>query len=135
MGMKKERLKVLDMVEKGTITVEEASRLLENLAVTGEASREHELVEDFEESASNFAHSVEVFLKDMGGKVGEKYKDMEPKIRVATKKVVEKTAVLMDDLSKSLHESAKNMESKLEEFTDKVEDAIVGENDDTPREN
>ena len=129
MGMKKERLKVLDMVEKGTISVEEASKLLENLALGQQTYREHELVEDLEESASHFAKSVESFLKDVGGKVGEKYKDMEPKIRVATQKVVEKTAGLMDDLSKSLHESAKNMEANL----DKGEEG--GDGQDTPREN
>ena len=127
--MKKERLKVLEMVEEGKITVDEAAKLLENLALSS-ASPGQEAVDDMEERIHAFSRAVDAFAKDFGSRISETCKNCEPAFRNATKKVVEKTAVIMDDISKSLHESLNNMEANINDAQ-----ATDNQSDDQPREN
>jgi hypothetical protein len=97
--MKEERLKILDMLEKGCINADEANRLL--YAITAS---------DDDDKLAAFARSVAHFAKE----VGEKTKDMcvavSPKIKEASKAVVVKTAEVVDGLAKSLNEAVKKME-------------------------
>ena len=104
--MKDERIKVLEMVEQGKINVDEAAKLLEALKATEDVDNSS----DFQEKINAFSQNVESFAKDVGDKMGTAFKGMEPKIRKATKVVVEKTANLVDDISKALNESLKNLE-------------------------
>lgn len=109
--MKDERLKVLQMIEEGKISVEDATKLLDAFKNSQSAKEQKDL--DLYKKVSDFNDSIEQFAKDLGDKFSEAYKDMEPKLRDATKKVVEKTAVFVDDISKSLNKSLDTWDSDL----------------------
>ncbi|MCL2702161.1 MAG: hypothetical protein FWE91_00945 [Defluviitaleaceae bacterium] len=99
--MKEERIKILQMVEDGKISVEEAGKLLEAL----KASCGNEFFcddEDIADRFQEFCHNTETFLKNVGCKIGEFAKDMEPRVRNVTKVAVSKTADLVDELGKAL---------------------------------
>ena len=129
--MKKERMKVLEMVEAGKISVEEATALLESLAEAASVCSESHYGDEMEERVHDFSRSVDTFARDFGERASETWKNCEPKLRSATKKVVEKTAHLMDEISKSLHESLKNMETN----ESGADTAAPPCDDDAPREN
>ncbi len=109
--MKKERLKILNMVEEGKITVEEATKLLEALSCTSTFSDEYDFSYDMEEKINNFASCVDSFAKDISEKIESTYNSMEPKLKSTTKKVIEKTVNIVDEISKSLNESLRNLEN------------------------
>lgn len=106
--MKDERLRVLQMVEDGKISVDEATKLLD--ALKASADEQYYAGPDFQDKMKDFSRNVESFAKEFGGKMEGKFKEMEPKIKKATKVVVEKTAGLVDEISKALNESLKNFE-------------------------
>ncbi len=156
--MKKERMKVLNMVEDGKISVEEATRLLEALSFGEEgfdSKDTYNYTESMEDKILAFSKSVDNFAKEFGGKIGSTYKGMEPKLKNATKAVVMKTASIADDISKSLNETLKNMDEGNEGCTCTEEDCACSEDgnngccceqdascceqgtccDDTPKEN
>lgn len=120
--MKKERMKVLTMVEEGKISVEEATKLLEALSVPDGIFEPD--YDDMEDKVNAFSRAVDNFTRDIGDKIGETYKGMEPRLKKATRSVVEKTANIVDDIAKSLQESLKNLNDDDEP-----------EEDDAPREN
>ncbi len=107
--MKQERLKVLTMLENGTITVDDATRLLEAI---GASNRISECGVMFEEQASKVAQTLDSVSKDVGNKMGAVYKSVEPKVKLAAKVVAEKIAAVADDVSKSLNETAKNLQTE-----------------------
>jgi len=129
--MKKERIKVLEMVEEGKISVDEAAKLLESLKASGDAGWTPDY-EDAEEKLNQFSKNVDQFAKDFSEKFGVVFKEVEPKLKSATKVVLEKTVSLLDDVSRSLNESARNMEAKAD-----CGCGCEGEecSDDKPREN
>jgi hypothetical protein len=106
--MKEERMKVLDMLEKGTISAAEATDLLGQL---GTAKSD-------DDKLAEFANSVAVFAKDVGEKTKEVCATVSPKLKDATKAVVKKTAEVVDSMSKSLNEAVKKMECELKDCTD-----------------
>ena len=111
--MKQERLKILGMLEEGKITADDASKLLESLKRAGRQDRWDDLEDwDFGEHVKSFSKNVEEFSREVGAKMDSAFKTMEPKLRQATKVVVEKTASLVEEISKSLNESLKNMENQ-----------------------
>jgi polyhydroxyalkanoate synthesis regulator phasin len=95
--MKEERMKILQMVEDGKITVEEAGKLLESLGVCDECDEEN-----FADKMKEFCKNTEGFLKSVGSKIGDFAKDMEPRVRNVTKTVVSKTADIVEELGKAL---------------------------------
>jgi len=97
--MKEERMKILDMLEKGAISADEANKLLASL---GTKSDDDKLAE--------FANNVAEFAKEVGEKTKEICKNVSPKVKDATKVVVVKTAGLVENISKSLNEAVKKME-------------------------
>jgi polyhydroxyalkanoate synthesis regulator phasin len=109
--MKTERLKILDLLESGKITADEAARLLEALKTSaGERFWDETAAQNVEEKFAKFTENVEGFSKDVGAKLEAAFKDVEPKLRTATKVVVEKTAAIVEEISKSLSETLKNLE-------------------------
>ena len=109
---------VLNMIAEGKITADDGVKLLEALQPRysqpfrkfHDRVRSEETARAFEEKIGRFSAGVEQFAKELGGKMEVAFKDMEPKMRKATKAVVEKTAKVVDDISKSLNESLKKYE-------------------------
>ena len=134
--MKQERLKILEMLEDGKITADEASKLLESLKHAGKQSRWDDDGEDFDfgERVNAFSKNVEEFSREVGAKMNTAFKTMEPKLRAATKVVVEKTANVMGEISRALNESAKNM-ARDKSCCEEEESCCCGDADEGPKEN
>ena len=110
--MKKERIKILEMLEEGKISVDDATKLLESLKCSGGDFDWSPDYEDAEAKLHQFSKNVDSFAKDFSEKFSVVFKKVEPKLQSATKVVLEKTVSLLDDVSRSLHEAANNMEPK-----------------------
>jgi polyhydroxyalkanoate synthesis regulator phasin len=132
--MKQAKMKVLEMLEAGKITADEATRLLDAMKQPEGHSRpifDEETKEQIEEKFSRFTKNVDSFAKDFGSRVEVLYRDLEPKIKKASTVVLEKTASIFDDISKSLNESLENARKNAEEKGGCCCDG----SDDEPREN
>jgi len=103
--MQEERMAVLKMVDEGKITVDEATKLLEGLRVTGDGRQ-------FEEKFKEFAGDMREFCKDAVCKINEATKKAEPKVKEFAKNVVSKTAEVADNISQSLNEKIKSMDEE-----------------------
>ncbi|MCL2699810.1 MAG: hypothetical protein FWE68_05805 [Defluviitaleaceae bacterium] len=110
--MKKERIKILEMLEEGKISVDDATKLLEALKSGSAFPWDAPDYDDAEEKLNEFSKNVDQFAKDCSEKFSSVYKEVEPKLKSATKVVLEKTVSLLDDVSRSLNEAACNMENK-----------------------
>ncbi|MDR1066884.1 MAG: hypothetical protein LBL35_05575 [Clostridiales bacterium] len=120
--MKKERLKVLELIEEGKITVEDATKLLEAMALSG-SYESYDYEEGLEEKLHNFSKSINNFAKDVGDKLNTTYKDVEPKLKNVTRSLVEKTANVAEEISRALRENLKAKDEKDEkEHTDGAPD-------------
>ena len=111
--MSEERMKILQMVEEQKLSVEQAIKLLDAVKEQHpHVRRVQQSFEkaDFEAKLTKLANNIESFAKDFGGKMEVTFKDMEPKIKKATKTVVEKTADLVNDISKAINESISKAE-------------------------
>lgn len=125
--MKAERLKVLNMLEEGKITADEAANLLDKLnQADGRHFISDDTAEHVEENLHKFAKNVEHFAKDVAHKVEHAYRDVEPKLKKASYAALEKTAKVVDDIAKALHESIDNAKSRADE---------TASEDEGPREN
>lgn len=134
-AVKEERMMVLNMVSEGKISVEDSIKLLELLSdQTNEfkADYGYRYDYDFEEKINNFSRSVDEFAKDVSEKVSCAYKGVEPKVKSATKTVVQKTVSILEDISSSLNETLKNLDT--EEPSNCEDDKCPEEknDDDTP---
>ena len=122
-----EKMRVLELLEAGKITADEAAKLLETLGNSRFVSRETR--DNVEEKLHNFANDVNKFAKDVGCKMQEFYKNQEPKIKKVSHNALEKAAAALDSLAKSIGNSI----DRAEEST-----SCCNENcncDDAPREN
>ena len=83
---------ILEMLEDGKITANEATQLLESLKHAGVKRERWEEEDDwdFGEHVKVFSKNVEAFSREVGAKMDSAFKTMEPKLRAATKVVVEK---------------------------------------------
>ena len=106
--MKEERMQILKMVEEKIITVDEAARLFDSLGTASCKSEGRE----FEEKVAHFSKNVSVFAKDVGAKMEGAFRDVEPKVKKATRTVLEKTAVVLDDMARSINENLKKYEEE-----------------------
>ena len=115
--MKQERMKILELLDQGKINAAEAASLLEALKGNDAHDRfwDEDTAKNIQEKVSKFSHNVEGLSKDVGDKLEAVFKEIEPKLRTATKVVVEKTAVIVDEISKSLSETLKNLEERSAE--------------------
>jgi len=98
-----EKMRVLEMLENGKITADEAAKLLEVLGKPAFMSKETR--ENVEEKLHHFAQDVTKFAKDAGCKMQELYKEVEPKIKKASQSALEKAASALDSLACSISES------------------------------
>lgn len=106
--MQNERMKVLQMLEDGVVTADEATKLLEALQSTGETRSQFQ----------DFAHDMKRFAKEVTCKINELAKKAEPKVKEFTKTVVAKTADIADNISQSLNEKVRKMENCCETEAD-----------------
>jgi len=125
---KPEKMRVLDMLDAGKITADEATQLLD--ALSGPQFISKDTRDNLEERISKFASEVNAFAKDVGCKVHGMYKDVEPKIKKASQTALEKTAAVLDDLANNINES-------LEKGQDECcgSSCACDVDEDTPREN
>ena len=119
--VKKERMSVLSMLEKGIITAEEAERLLLALNGTPKAA-EREGVSDVVNQAINKAGGAINTLAKALGKQAEK---LEPKVKDVAEKVSGKASIIADDAKtyaeKLREKRAKAKEEKQQDIED-IED-------------
>jgi len=102
--MQTEKMMILKMLEEGKITAEEASRLLESGASSPAQTPKPASTPkgSYIPGSQTPPKSTESTVDSMGRKIDAFVKEMEPKIKKATKVVVEKTAGAAESISKSL---------------------------------
>ena len=98
-----EKMRVLELLEAGKITADEAAALINALGSSKFMSKETR--DNVEEKLHQFAHDVNKFAKEAGCKVKEYYKAAEPKIKKASQTALEKAASALDNLAQSISES------------------------------
>ena len=108
-----EKMKVLELLESGKISADEAANLLEVLN-NGAKVRimNKETRDNMEEKFQQFSQDVTKFAKDAGCKLQEFYKASEPKLKKASHTVLEKAAAALDGLACSIHESIQKDEAE-----------------------
>lgn len=125
--MRKERMKILHMVEEKIISVEEAERLLQALQNKEESGAKEkveetmektgEVLEDFMKTAKEKADTA---IKTVGAKTEEAVKNVEPAFRKAVDVVTDKTAHAAEKMKRytdAWRGKNKEQESKAEEET------------------
>ena len=100
-----EKMRVLEMLDNGKITAQEAEGLLTALGQQKAPFISDEQRENIEERFHKFAQDVNKFAKDVGCKVHGFYKDVEPKIKKASQTALEKCAAALDNLAHTIHDS------------------------------
>ena len=98
-----EKMRVLDLLDAGKITADEAAKLLEALGRPQFISRDTR--DNLEERIGKFAAEVNAFAKEVGCKVQDLYKDVEPKIKKASQSALEKAAATLDGLANNINDS------------------------------
>lgn len=104
-----EKMKVLELLESGNITADEAAKLLEVLGNPRIVSRETR--DNVEERLHQFAADVTKFAKEAGCKMQVFYKDVEPKLKKASQSALEKAASALDTLACNISESLEKSEA------------------------
>ena len=122
-----EKMRVLELLENGKITADEAAKLLEVLGNSRLVSKETR--ENMEEKVQQFAQDVTKFAKEAGCKMQVFYKEVEPKLKKASQSALEKAAAALDGLACSISESLEKDECCGEECSCECEE------DDTPTPN
>jgi len=123
-----EKMRVLELLENGKITADEAATLLEVLGNSRLVSKETR--ENMEERVQQFAQDVTKFAKDAGCKMQVFYKEVEPKLKKASQCALEKAAAALDNLACNISQSIDKDECCG------GEDCCCGDEDDnTPKPN
>jgi len=104
-----EKMRVLEMLENGKITADDAAKLLEVLGGSRIVSKETR--ENVEERLHQFAQDVTKFAKDAGCKMQVFYKEVEPKLKKASQTALEKAAAALDSLACNISESIEKSEA------------------------
>lgn len=107
--MQEERIMVLKMLEDGKINVEDAMKLLDTLNVNLKSCDKKSV--DIEDKIKKLSKCVDSIAKDLGDKVGNAYKNMEPKLKKTTQCVVQKTAEVVRELSNKLSDASDKLEN------------------------
>ena len=113
--MNDERMKILQMIEDQKIDVDSAIKLLDALKDRKHGFKKHHDHQGYhghrgfdrqevEVKLQKFANQMDCFAKDLGNKMDCAFKEMEPKVKKATHKALEKSAVVLADLSRLLNE-------------------------------
>jgi len=128
------KMRVLDLVESGTINADEAAKLLQALG-SGSKFISKESKDNIEEKLQTFAKDLNKAAKDLGGKVQVFYKDVEPKLKKASQSALEKAACALDNLAQSINESLEKQECNCTDVDCNDDDCNDKECDDTPKPN
>lgn len=122
--MSNEKMRVLDLLESGKITADEAANLL---AALGTSSRfmDKETREKVDEKLHNFANEVTRLCKNVGSKMHDFYKEVEPKVKRASQHALEKAACALENLAHNIDDSLSKNDVE----------AVHEDEDDMPREN
>ncbi|MCL2217032.1 MAG: hypothetical protein FWB91_08445 [Defluviitaleaceae bacterium] len=108
--MNNEKMRVLDLLEAGKISTDEAAKLLEVLGANPRFVSK-ETRENMEEKLQQFAKDVNKFAKDVGSKMQDFYREVEPKVKKASQTALEKAASALDNLACSINESLEKKEA------------------------
>jgi len=122
-----EKMRVLELLEAGKITADEAAKLLEALGSSKLMSKETR--ENVEEKLHQFAKDVNKFAKECGCKMKEFYKAAEPKIKKASQTALEKAAAALDSLAHNIGDSLEKSEAAC------CDENCTCNNDDAPKPN
>ncbi len=126
-NMKEERLAILNMLEKGIITVDEAERLLTVLqngmglekdgigkAVGNALEKAGDMLGSVAKTMGEKAEQLQPKVKEVATKVADKADEMQPKVRSAVFRMTEKAHEFKEDL-KTYKEKMKNQASDCDE--------------------
>lgn len=124
--MKEERMAILNMLEKGIITADEAERLLNTLnngmglekdsigkAVGGALEKAGAALGSVAKTVSEKAHPV---VKSAAEKVSDKAEEMQPKVRSAAFRMTEKIADKAEEMQPKMRSAAFRMNEKAHAF-------------------
>lgn len=124
--MKEERMAILNMLEKGIITVDEAERLLNTLhngmglekdgigkAVGSALEKAGAALGSVAKSVGEKAHPV---VKSAADKVSDKADEIQPKVRSAAFRMTEKIADKADEMQPKMRSAAFRMNEKAHAF-------------------
>ena len=139
-GMNPEKMKVLELLESGKISADEAGQLLETLGRGDHRPFiKKETRDTMEEKLHRFTKNVDQFAREVGCKMQSIYKDVEPKIKKASQAALEKAACVLDDAAKSMNEALENSKKAAcdDSCCENDNNCCVEEDDDdnTPRPN
>jgi len=109
--MNNEKMRVLDLLDSGKITADEAAKLLEALKGgfgQGQSFMSKETRENVEDRLRCFAQDCGKLAKEVGEKVQVFYKGVEPKIKKASQTALERAACVLEDLACAINNSITN---------------------------
>jgi len=106
--MNNEKLRVLDMLDAGKITADEAARLLE--ALKGPGFMNKETRENVEDRLRQFGQECGRLAREAGSKLQVVYKEVEPKVKKASQAALEKAACVLEDLACAINKSLEKNE-------------------------
>ncbi|MCL2360508.1 MAG: hypothetical protein FWC73_01695 [Defluviitaleaceae bacterium] len=101
--MSNEKIRVLDMLDAGKITADEAARLLE--ALKGPGFMNKETRENVEDKLRHFGQECGRLAREAGAKLQVMYKEVEPKVKKASQAALEKAACVLEDLACAINKS------------------------------
>lgn len=95
-----EKMRVLDLLEAGKISAEEAVNLLRALSLAPRYRRG-----SMDEGLQRFARDCNRIAKRVGAKAKVAYKKVQPKIKRASKTVLKKAACALDSLAECINDA------------------------------
>lgn len=127
--MKKERMAVLSMLEKGIISAEEAERLLMVLQKNDGKDKvsSEELRTGINSAFNKAGDALSSFAKTVGEKAEVVSKEMEPRIKDVAKKVADKTSEVAENIKSYADKKSEEMGrcAKDDDFVDLEEKDIA----------
>ena len=111
-----ERAMILQMVESGKVSVDDAVKLLDAIKLDQAQNDRQKLFDTIEldERINRFARTCDNIARDISDKVSDTWRGVQPKVKSATKAAMEKTISAIDKLSQSLNESLKCLDEEAE---------------------
>ena len=103
--MNNEKMRVLDMLDAGKITADEAAKLLEVLKGPGHSFMAKETRDNLEDKLRCFAQDCGKFAKETSEKAQVWYKGVEPKLKKAGQAALERAACVLEDLACTINAS------------------------------
>ena len=107
--MSNEKMRVLDLLESGKISAEDAAKLIEALGHNYNFMSK-DTRENVEERLQSFGKEVSKFAKELGCKMQELYTDLEPKVKKVSKDALEKCASTLDKWAHDVGDSIEKAE-------------------------